>query len=179
MKNSLKISEIPVKETITMSQIKNGYTLGMKDIYPKDKVPVYEIRRFPITAYLSDIDMETTEKLVTRMRNISAEVAEQKQNLQLTVDKFRTITSSDIENANLQKLENMITYDEATSQITAIFATPEEFQTSVNNVYTSLFTAVEEMMVQVLTTSMYARQYTPIYDEPSVDMTEYEKYRHD
>lgn len=178
MKSTLKVSQIPVKETITSSEISKGYTLGMKNVYPKDDVPVHELRRFPLTSYLSDIDLKTTGQLVTRMRNISAEVAEQQEKLETAVDKVRTITYAEISAANLQPLEDTIPFDEATTQLTSTFVSPEEFQTSINNVYTSLFTAVEEMMVQVFTTSMYARQYNAIYDDVSVDVTEYNKYKH-
>ena len=175
---SKKISQIKEKSTITSSEILEGYTLGLKNVYPEDDVPVYELRKFPISAYISDIDLNTTKILVEQMRNVSVEVAEQKDILKSTVDKVQTVTSTDVEKANLQKQGGIITYDEATSQLTSTFATPEEFQASVNNVYKALFSAVEEMMVQVFTTSMYARQYTPIYDDVSASYNEYMKYQH-
>lgn len=174
----MKISDIPEQETITSSDIKNGYILGMKNLYPDDDVPVYELQKFPVTAYLSDIDMGTTKQLVQRLRNLRNEIADDQTTLKNMVSNVQTITSAKVEAAKLQKLENTIPYDSVTSQLSEKFATPEEFQTAVNNVYSALFTAVEEMMVQVFTTSMYARQYTPIYDEISVDYNEYSKNPH-
>ena len=174
----MKISDIPEQEIITSSDIKNGYILGMKNLYPDDDVPVYELQKFPVTAYLSDIDMGTTKQLVQRLRNLRNEIADDQTTLKNMVSNVQTITSAKVEAAKLQKLENTIPYDSVTSQLSEKFATPEEFQTAVNNVYSALFTAVEEMMVQVFTTSMYARQYTPIYDEISVDYNEYSKNPH-
>jgi len=175
--NQRKISQIPVKNSINETELKNGYILGMKNVYPDDKVPVYQLRKFPISAYISDVDLKTTEQLVTRMRNISAEVEQQKSLLKSTVNKVRTVTYSDVTAADLQPSADRLTYDEATSQLTATFASPEELQTVVNNVYTSLFSAVEEMMVQVFTTSMYARQYNAIYDDVSASYEDYTKYK--
>ena len=177
MTDTLKISGIPVKETVTSAEILDAYTLGMKDVYPDDNTPVHELCRFPLTSYLSDIDLKATAQLIQRMRNISAEVTEQRENLEIAVDKVRTITSAEISAANLQPLENTVTYDEATSQLTSTFASPDELQTAVNNVYQALLTAVEEMMVQVFTTSMYARQYNAIYDDVSASYGEFKKYQ--
>lgn len=178
MYDSIKISQIPVKETVTSAEIIDAYTLGMKNVYPKDDVPVHELRRFPLTSYLSDMDLKTTGQLVQRMRNISAEVAEQQVKLEEAVDKVRTITYAEVSAAKLQEIDGTVPYDEATSQLTSTFASPDELQTAVNNVYTALFTALEEMMVQVFTTSMYARQYNAIYDDVSADYDEYKKYQH-
>ena len=171
----MKISDIPVKETVSPSEISSSFMLGMKNVYPDDEVPVLELQRFPLTAYLSDIDMKTTENLVTRLRNISSEITDKKHVLENLVSKVNTMTAEKIESANLQPLENTIPYQSITSQLTAKFASPEDLQTSVNNVYSALFTAIEDMMVQVFTTSMYARQYTPIYDQISVTASEYKK----
>jgi len=175
----MKISQIPEHTTtLTSSDINNAYILGMKNLYPDDDVPVYELQRFPLTAYLSDIDMGTTKQLVQRIRNIKNEIADDKATLTQKVNSVQTLTSSIVEAANLQKLENTLPYSSVTTQLAAKFASPEEFQTSINNVYSALFTAIEEMMVQVFTTSMYARQYVPINDEISVDYEEYKEQHH-
>lgn len=170
----MKISEIPEQKTLTSSDINNAYILGMKNLYPDD-APVYELQRFPLTAYMSDIDIGTTQQLVQRIRNIQSEITDDKETLKKKVNSVQTITLEKVEAANLQKLENALPYDSVTSQLSEKFATPEEFQTAVNNVYSALFTAIEEMMVQVFTTSMYARQYVPINDEISVDYDEWSK----
>ena len=173
----MKISEIQNIPTssVVSTDIINGYTLGMKNIYPDDDVPVYELRKFPISAYVSDIDPHTTSLLIQRMRNLSADVQDKKTELKNLASKVKTITAKDVEAAKLQPLENTIPYNDVTTQLTAKFATPNELQTAVNNVYTALFAAIEEMMVQVLTTSMYARQYNPIYDDVEVDYDEWKK----
>ncbi len=164
----MKVSEIPLQsKQLTPIDIKNGYMLGMKNIYPDDDVPVYELQRFPISAYISDIDIDSTKQLIQRMRNISVDVIEQKDKLKKLVDNVKTVTLTDVSAANLQKLEGTVSYDEVTSQLTEKYASPEELQTTINIVYKELFSAIEEMMVQVFTTSMYARQYTPIFDDIS------------
>lgn len=163
----MKISELPVAENLTDEEIKNGYVLGMKNVYPNDKVPVYELQRFPITAYLSDIDMNATKQLIQRMRNINEDITIKKSELETLVDNVQTVTSSEVNAANLQPIDGVVSYDYVTSQLTSKFASPDELQTAVNNVYSALFSAVEDMMVQVFTTSMYARQYTPMLDGPS------------
>lgn len=172
----MKISEIQEQPTtLTSSDINNAYILGMKNLYPDDDVPVYELQRFPLTAYISDIDIGTTQQLVQRIRNIQSEITDDQATLKRMVDSVQTITLENVDAANLQKLEDTLSYSNVTSQLAAKFASPEEFQTSINNVYSALFTAIEEMMVQIFTTSMYARQYVPINDEISVDYNEYKK----
>lgn len=175
----MKISEIPVKETITSAEITGAYTLGMKNIYPDDKVPVYELQKFPLTAYISDVDLKTTGILVERLRNISAEISNKKQQLENLISKIQTINPEDVEHANLQRLEGMLTYSNVTSTLSEKFASHDEFQTMIDNVYGELYSAIEEMVVQVFTTSMYARQYVAIYDDVEVDETEYNKYQHE
>jgi uncharacterized protein YoxC len=162
----MKVSEIPVKSgPLSEDDIKQAYVLGMKNVYPEDATPVHELQKFPLTAYLSDIDLKTTGQLIQRMRNINVEVNEQKEKLENLVSNVKTITAAEVEKANLQSNENVLTFDEVTSQLSNKFASPEEFQTVINNVYGELFSAVEEMMVQIFTTSMYARQYKPIIDD--------------
>lgn len=169
-----QIQNIPNTSVIS-SEIMNGYTLGMKNIVPDDKVPVYELQKFPISAYVSDIDPKTTKQLVQRLRNLSADVQENKEELQTLASEVRTITSEDVENAKLQLSKDALTYNEVTSQLLERFATPDEFQTAVNNIYAYLFQAIEEMMVQAFTTSMYARQYNAIYDDVEVDISQWEQ----
>lgn len=177
----MKISDIEniPSSSVVSSDIINGYTLGMKNIFPEDDEPVYELRKFPISAYVSDIDPHTTKLLIQRLRNLSVDVQNKKDELQSLVSDVRTITSADVDEANLQPSENTISYNDVTTQLTAKFATPNELQTAVNNVYSALFTAIEEMMVQVLTTSMYARQYTPIYDDIEVNYSDWKKSHSD
>ena len=163
----MNVAEIPVKNTITDDEIKNAYILGMKNVYPNDDIPVHELQRFPLTAYISDIDVESTKQLVQRLRNIQSDVAVKKTELTNIVSKVKQVTAKEVENAKLQSNENNITFDEVTSQLTEKFATHEEVQTAINNVYSALYNAAEEMMVQIFTTSMYARQYTPIIDDIS------------
>ena len=165
----MKVSEIPIKNEIDQSEIKSGYTLGMKNVYPNDKVPVFELQRFPLTAYLSDIDMNSTKQLIQRMRTISSDVNDQKKKLEDIVSNIKTVTLTDISAAKLQPLKDVVSYDEVTSVLTSKFASPEELQTTVYNVYSKLFSAVEEMMVQVFTTSMYARQYVSINDPEIIE----------
>ena len=169
-----QIQNIP-SSSIVSSEILKGYTLGMKNVFPDDKVPVYELDKFPISAYISDIDPNTTKNLVTRLRKLNSDVEENKVELQNLASQVRTITSEDVEKAKLQPSEDALTYNEVTSQLMEKFASPEEFQNAVNNVYTYLFKAIEEMMVQAFTTSMYARQYNAIYDDVEIDIGEWEK----
>ena len=161
----MKISEIPKKTNITKAEIQSGYMLGMKNLYPDDKIPVHELQRFPLTAYVSDVDLTTTGQLITRLRNLNGDIADQKKEISSFVSNIQTITSSEVNSANLQKNSNVVSYDSVTSQLTSKYASPQELQTAVNNVYQALFSSVEEIMVQVFTTSMYARQYTQITDE--------------
>lgn len=165
----MKVSEIPVKYTITSGEIEKAYLLGMKNVYPDDKVPVYELQKFPLPSYISDIDLKTTSQLIQRMRNISAEVDEQKEKLIDLVNNVQEINASIVNNANLQENSGVVEYDDITSQMVSKYATPDELQAAVNNVYSELFSAVEEMMVQVFTTSMYARQYKPMLDSKEIN----------
>ena len=143
----MKVSEIPVQtDQITPDDIKNGYTLGMKNVYPQDKVPVYEMQQFPLTAYLSDIDMNSTKQLIQRMRTISSDVIDQKEKLENIVNNIKTVTLTDISAANLQLIKDTISYDDITSQLSEKFANPDELKTVVDNVYSALFAAVEEMI---------------------------------
>lgn len=164
----MKISEIPEKENITSAEISSGYMLGMKNIYPDDKVPVHELERFPLTAYISDVDLQTTKQLITKLRNLNSDIIEQKDRIDEFVSHIQTITSAEVSAANLQENSNVVSYDMVTSQLASKFASPEELQAAVNNVYKALFSSIEEIMVQVFTTSMYARQYTQITDEVEV-----------
>lgn len=161
----MKISEIPEKESITSAEISSGYMLGMKNIYPDDKVPVHELERFPLTAYVSDVDLLTTRQLITKLRNLNSDIIEQKDQIDEFVSNIHTITSAEVSAANLQTNSNIVSYDVVTSQLASKFASPQEFQEAVNNIYKKLFESVEEIMVQVFTTSMYARQYTQITDD--------------
>ena len=161
----MKISEIPNKESITSAEISSGYMLGMKNIYPDDKVPVHELERFPLTAYISDVDLQTAKQLITKLRNLNSDIIEQKEKIDNFVSHIQTITSAEVSAANLQTSSNVMSYDIVTAQLASKFASPQELQTAVNNVYKSLFSSIEEIMVQVFTTSMYARQYTQITDD--------------
>ena len=161
----MKISEIPKKESITSAEISSGYMLGMKNIYPDDKVPVHELERFPLTAYISDVDLATTGQLITKLRNLNQDITEQKDKINTFVSNIKTITSAEVSAANLQKNEDVMSYEMVTSQLSSKFASPEELQAAVNNVYKTLFDSIEEIMVQVFTTSMYARQYTQVTDD--------------
>jgi hypothetical protein len=161
----MKISEIPNKESITSAEISSGYMLGMKNVYPDDKVPVHELERFPLTAYISDVDLQTAKQLITKLRNLNSDIIEQKEKIDNFVSHIQTITSAEVSSANLQTSSNVMSYDIVTAQLASKFASPQELQTAVNNVYKSLFSSIEEIMVQVFTTSMYARQYTQITDD--------------
>lgn len=161
----MKISEIPNKESITSAEISSGYMLGMKNIYPDDKVPVHELERFPLTAYISDVDLQTAKQLITKLRNLNSDIIEQKEKIDNFVSHIQTITSAEVSAANLQTSSNVMSYDIVTAQLASKFASPQELQTAVNNVYKALFASIEEIMVQVFTTSMYARQYTQITDD--------------
>jgi len=161
----MKISEIPNKESITSAEISSGYMLGMKNVYPDDKVPVHELERFPLTAYISDVDLQTAKQLITKLRNLNSDIIEQKEKIDNFVSHIQTITSAEVSAANLQTSSNVMSYDIVTAQLASKFASPQELQTAVNNVYKSLFSSIEEIMVQVFTTSMYARQYTQITDD--------------
>ena len=161
----MNISEIPEKKSITSAEISSGYMLGMKNIYPDDNVPVHELERFPLTAYISDVDLQTTKQLITKLRNLNSDIIEQKDRIDDFVSHIQTITSSEVSAANLQENSDIMSYDTVTSQLASKFASPEELQAVVNNVYKSLFSSIEEIMVQVFTTSMYARQYTQITDD--------------
>ena len=161
----MKISEIPKKESITSAEISSGYMLGMKNMYPDDKVPVHELERFPLTAYISDVDLTTTKQLIEKLRNLNKDIIEQKDQIDEFVSHIQTITSAEVSAANLQENSNVMSYDIVTAQLASKFASPQELQTAVNNVYKALFASIEEIMVQVFTTSMYARQYTQITDE--------------
>ena len=161
----MKISEIPKKESITSAEISSGYTLGMKNIYPDDKVPVHELERFPLTAYISDVDLLTTRQLITKLRSLNDDIQIQKEKIDEFASHIQTITSAEVSAANLQTNSNIESYDVVTAQLASKFATPQELQEAVNNVYKTLFASIEEIMVQVFTTSMYARQYTQITDD--------------
>lgn len=161
----MKISEIPEKKSMTSAEISSGYMLGMKNIYPDDKVPVHELERFPLTAYISDVDLQTTKQLITKLRNLNSDIIEQRDRIDDFVSHIQTITSAEVSAANLQENSNVMSYDMVTSQLATKFASPEELQAVVNNVYKALFSSIEEIMVQVFTTSMYARQYTQITDD--------------
>ena len=161
----MKISEIPEISSITSAEISSGYMLGMKNIYPDDKVPVHELERFPLTAYISDVDLQTAKQLITKLRNLNSDIIEQKEKIDNFVSHIQTITSAEVSAANLQTSSNVMSYDIVTAQLASKFASPQELQTAVNNVYKSLFSSIEEIMVQVFTTSMYARQYTQITDD--------------
>lgn len=142
--------------------------LGMKNVYPDDQVPVHELQRFPLTAYISDVDLLTTRQLITKLRNLNSDIIEQKDKIDEFVSHIQTITSAEVSAANLQENSNVVSYDSVTSQLTSKFASPQELQSAVNNVYKTLFESIEEIMVQVFTTSMYARQYTQITDATDV-----------
>ena len=164
----MKISDIPEKSSITSAEISSGYMLGMKNVYPDDQVPVHELQRFPLTAYISDVDLLTTRQLITKLRNLNSDIIEQKDKIDDFVSHIQTITSAEVSAANLQENSNVVSYDSVTSQLTSKFASPQELQSAVNNVYKTLFESIEEIMVQVFTTSMYARQYTQITDATDV-----------
>ena len=135
----MKITEIKEKTSITSSDITAGYMLGLKNVYPDDKVPVHELEKFPLTAYISDVDLKTTEQLITKLRNLNDDIQEQKGKIDEFVSHIQTITSSEVSAADLQTSANVMSYDIVTAQLASKFASPQELQTAVNNVYKSLF----------------------------------------
>ena len=141
----MKISEIPKKETITSAEISSGYMLGMKNVYPDDEVPVHELERFPLTAYISDVDLLTTRQLITKLRNLNDDIQEQKGKIDEFVSHIQTITSSEVSAADLQTSANVMSYDIVTAQLASKFASPQELQEAVNNVYKALFASIEEI----------------------------------
>lgn len=155
----MKIQEIKrtLEEDVNTDTIKDTTVLGLQQL----NSDVYELKQMTLSSYLADSTPGTAAHTVRQIRASNDQLTTKREAIQQHVSTVKAVTQQDLDANEFEKQDDApIALTAAIDSITTTYITRKELQEIVNDVYSELWTAVNDMLTTGFQTSMYARQYT-------------------
>lgn len=119
------------------------------------------LSRLSLSSFIADSTPENAKNAISQLRASTAKIDTKTDTIKTHIDNVKPVNQTDVDACNFEKqADRPISLKNAIDTISDTFITTTALQAMVNDVYSALWTAVNDMLTTGFQTSMYARQYT-------------------
>lgn len=141
-------------ESIEVTQV-----VGLKLTNPDHDL--YELKNLSLSSFLADSQPENAKNAISQLRSSTANISKKTDKIRDHIADIKSINQTDIDQHDFEKTaDRPMSFKTAIDTITETAITVPGLQSLVNDVYSVLWEAVNDMFTTGFQTSMYARQYT-------------------
>lgn len=162
------------QDEITDDSIKNIDVIGLKTTDVINDIGM--LKRLSLSSFLADASPENAKNAIAQLRASTNNISTKQDQISAYIQTIKSINQTDVNALSFEKhTDKPTSYKSAVETISSTYITTTALQQIVNDVYTALWTAVNDMFTTGFQTSMYARQYTGATQGLSKDKPAYNK----